>query len=233
MTKWSSILPDNALQCARTLMKRAAEERRQGKTIYPPQNAIFRALQLTLPEEVKVVIVGQDPYHEPGQANGLAFSVAPDVPLPPSLQNIYRELEADLGVSAPSNGDLTGWARQGVLLLNTVLTVERGRANSHKNWGWQTLVLEVYRVCASLPQPVVFLLWGGQARAFTAELSLTGRPNKAVLCSSHPSPLGATKGSASVPAFLGSRPFSRTNELLVSMGAEPVNWSMQESAQRQ
>lgn len=225
MTKWSDILPSSALERAKTLQIRAAAERQRGCVIFPPQDAIFRALQLTLPEQVKVVIVGQDPYHEPGQANGLAFSVNPGIPLPPSLRNIFREMAADLGVPMPSSGDLTGWAKQGVLMLNTVLTVESGRANSHKAWGWQEFVLEVYKTCMTLPQPIVFILWGGQARAFTAELGLDRQENKACLCSSHPSPLGASKGSAAAPAFIGSRPFSKTNQLLVSMGAEPVDWA--------
>ena len=226
MQNWSELLPQNSVQRAAALSEKAQSERDAGRTIYPPQSQIFRALTLTPPERVRVVIVGQDPYHGPGQANGLAFSVNPGVPLPPSLRNIFREMKEDIGVKTPESGDLTPWAERGVLLLNTVLTVQDGQANSHKNWGWQDFVLDVFRSCAALPQPIVFLLWGRQAQAFVSSLSLDGVQNKKVLCSSHPSPLGAGKGSANVPAFLGSRPFSRTNQLLQEMGAEPINWEL-------
>ncbi len=226
MQKWSELLPQNSLQKASSLSEKAQSERDAGRTIYPPQSQIFRALTLTPPEQVRAVIVGQDPYHGPGQANGLAFSVNPGVPLPPSLRNIFREMQEDIGAKMPESGDLTPWAERGVLLLNTVLTVQDGQANSHKNWGWQDFVLDVFRSCAALPQPVVFLLWGRQAQAFVSSLPLDGVENKRVLCSSHPSPLGAGKGSANVPAFLGSRPFSKTNQLLQEMGAEPINWEL-------
>lgn len=226
MQKWSELLPQNSLQKAAALSEKAQSERDAGLTIYPPQSQIFRALTLTPPERVRVVIVGQDPYHGPGQANGLAFSVNPGIPIPPSLRNIFREMKEDIGAKMPESGDLTPWAERGVLLLNTVLTVQDGQANSHKNWGWQDFVLDVFQNCAALPQPVVFLLWGRQAQAFVSSLPLDGVQNKRALCSSHPSPLGAAKGSANVPAFLGSRPFSRTNQLLQEMGAEPVNWEL-------
>ena len=226
MQKWSELLPQNSLQRAAALSEKAQSERDAGRTIYPPQSQIFRALTLTPPEQVRVVIVGQDPYHGPGQANGLAFSVNPGVPLPPSLRNIFREMREDIGAKMPESGDLTPWAERGVLLLNTIHTVQDGQANSHKNWGWQDFVLDVFRSCAALPQPVVFILWGRQAQAFVSSLPLDGVQNKKVLCSSHPSPLGAAKGSANVPAFLGSRPFSKTNQLLQEMGAEPINWEM-------
>ena len=226
MQKWSELLPQNSLQKAAALSEKAQSERDAGRTIYPPQSHIFRALTLTPPEQVRVVIVGQDPYHGPGQANGLAFSVNPGVPLPPSLRNIFREMKEDIGSKMPESGDLTPWAERGALLLNTVLTVQDGQANSHKNWGWQDFVLDVFRSCAALPQPVVFILWGRQAQAFVSSLSFERVQNKRVLCSSHPSPLGAGKGSANVPAFLGSRPFSKTNQLLQEMGAEPINWEL-------
>lgn len=226
--KWSEMLSKETLQLARTLALRAAHERQQGKVIYPAQEDIFRALTVTPPESVKVVIVGQDPYHGPGQANGLAFSVNPGVAFPPSLRNIFKELETDTGIPypEPGHGDLTPWAKQGVLLLNTVLTVEQGRANSHKDWGWQQFVLEVFKTCARLPQPIVFILWGGQARAFVAGLQLSKCHNKVCLCSSHPSPLGAMKGDSVIPAFIGSRPFSQANWHLVRMGSEPIDWRL-------
>lgn len=226
MQKWSEILPKAALEKAKALAGKAQAARMGGAVIYPPQDQIFRSLILTPPEMVKVVIVGQDPYHGPGQANGLAFSVNPDIPVPPSLKNIFRELHEDLGVPVPKAGDLTPWAERGVLMLNTVLTVQDGIANSHKSWGWQEFVLEAFRACTCLPQPVVFLLWGRQAQAFTSSLDFAGCRDKKYLCSSHPSPLGAGKGSADSPAFLGSRPFSQANQLLRSMGAEPVDWTL-------
>lgn len=224
--QWDTVLSDDVIDIADELAYRANYERNHGKAIFPPQDQIFRALQLTTPEKVKVVLVGQDPYHGAGQANGLAFSVSPGVPIPPSLRNIFKELREDLGYSTPTSGDLTSWAKQGVLLLNTVLTVEEGKANSNKDWGWQDFVLEVFKVCASFPQPIVFLLWGGQARAFCAGLLLQVEKNKRCLWSSHPSPLGASSGNEAVPAFLGSRPFSKTNALLQQMGAEPIDWKL-------
>ena len=223
--KWNDILSENDRKLAIQLSKRAAEERAQGKQVFPPQNLIFQALEATPPDKVKVVIVGQDPYHGPGQANGLAFSVGPGITPPPSLKNIFKELNADLGLPIPLSGDLSPWAKQGVLLLNTVLTVEQGKPNSHKDWGWQDFTLAVFRACVNLPQPIVFILWGGQARAFTAGLQVSSQPNKACICSSHPSPLGAGKGNTAVPAFIGSRPFSTTNRLLRTMGAEEIDWS--------
>ena len=224
MQAWIEHLPAQTVENAMKLARRAEEERQRGAVIYPPQENIFRALEITPPEKVKVVLVGQDPYHGAGQANGLAFSVHPGVRIPPSLRNIFKELQNDLDIPMPASGDLTHWAEQGVLLLNTVLTVQEGKPNSHKSWGWQNFTLEVFRACTRLPQPVVFLLWGGQARAFTSGLTFSG--TKAVLCSSHPSPLGASQGTAAAPAFLGSRPFSGANRLLESMGASPVDWSL-------
>lgn len=228
MRKWSELLSPQAIQTSMALSERAKEESEAGHSIYPPQEKIFQALTLTPPERVKVVIIGQDPYHGPGQANGLAFSVAPGVPIPPSLRNIYKELHDDIGCAIPESGDLTPWAKRGVLLLNTSLTVEQGRPASHSDWGWNTFVLDICRVCLELPQPVVFLLWGGYARAFTASLHISRIDNKACFFSSHPSPLGAMKSNGVVPAFLGSRPFSAANRFLVAMGSEPVNWDLSE-----
>ena len=226
MQNWSDILPQESLEKAKTLSERAMAARNSGVTVYPPQDQIFRALALTPPEKVKVVVVGQDPYHEAGQANGLAFSVNAGITVPPSLRNIFKELSADLGVPIPKSGDLAPWAERGVLLLNTVLTVQDGAANSHKSWGWQEFVLDVFAACTRLPQPVVFLLWGGQAQAFVSKLDFAGCEKKMYYASTHPSPLGARKGTATAPAFLGSRPFSKVNEMLQSMGAEPLNWEL-------
>lgn len=225
MSSWQNYLNEDMLNLAKTLSHREKEER-QTKTIYPPQDQIFRALQLTAPEETKVVIVGQDPYISEGQANGLAFSVSPGVPIPPSLRNIFKELHSDIGCQIPESGDLTPWAKRGVLLLNTVLTVEQGKSNSHAGWGWQEFVRSVFVAAAKLPQPIVFVLWGGQARAFCAGIPFDQLKNKDRIWSSHPSPLGATKGNEAVPAFIGSRPFSKVNQLLIRMGSEPINWDL-------
>ena len=204
----------------------AAEAAAALETVYPRRADWFAALRLTPPERVRVVILGQDPYHEPGQAMGLAFSVRPGVKLPPSLRNIYRELEADLGVAAPKSGDLSAWARQGVLLLNTVLTVAAGRANSHKNLGWQALTREIIAAVSRLPQPVAFVLWGAPAQRAYAQG--TGNREQGtgecagprlILTAPHPSPLSAYRG------FFGSRPFSQINDFLTANGEAPIRWS--------
>ena len=187
-------------------------------TVYPPRAMLFSAFERTPPDKVRVVILGQDPYHEPGQANGLAFSVAPGIKLPPSLQNIYKELEADLLVPAAKNGDLTSWARQGVFLLNTVLSVQAHRANAHKDFGWQTFTDAVIAALGSLPQPITFLLWGAQAQK-KRPLLQSAAP-RLVLCAPHPSPLSSYRG------FFGSRPFSQINAFLQENGEQPVDWQL-------
>lgn len=184
-------------------------------TVYPPKKDVFNAFSYTPLEEVKVLIVGQDPYHEPGQANGLCFSVHPGVPIPPSLKNIYAEMQADLGCPPPRDGDLTYWARQGVMLLNTVLTVRAHQANSHKGIGWEEFTDAAIRVLAAEDRPLVFILWGGQARR---KKSMITNPKHLVIESAHPSPLSAYNG------FFGSRPFSRCNNYLISQGISPVEW---------
>ena len=194
-------------------------------TVFPPEADVFHAFSLTPPERVRVVILGQDPYHEPGQANGLAFSVSRGVKLPPSLQNIYKELEADLGVPAAKSGDLTSWAQQGVFLLNTVLSVRAHAANSHKDFGWQSFTDAVIAALAELPQPVAFVLWGAQAQKKAALVEKSPYP-RLVLQSPHPSPLSAYRG------FFGSRPFSQINAFLVSYGFSPVDWKIPEDAQK-
>ena len=192
--------------------------------VYPPAQRLFAAFDLTPPDRVRAVILGQDPYHEPGQANGLAFSVSRGVKLPPSLQNIYKELEADLGVPAAKSGDLTSWAQQGVFLLNTVLSVRAHAANSHKDFGWQSFTDAVIAALAELPQPVAFVLWGAQAQKKAALVEKSPYP-RLVLQSPHPSPLSAYRG------FFGSRPFSQINAFLVSYGFSPVDWKIPEDAQ--
>lgn len=186
--------------------------------IYPPRGAEFFALQTTQPAKVRAVILGQDPYHAPQQAFGLAFAVARGTPLPPSLRNIFAELQSDLGISAPTSGDLTPWARQGVLLLNTVLTVERGKANSHAGWGWQRFTDAVIRATNELPQPIAFVLWGAQAQKKAALLH--ARAPRLVLSAPHPSPLSSYRG------FFGSRPFSQINRFLQAQGEPPIDWQL-------
>ena len=194
---------------------------RQTQEVYPPAGREFFALEKTQPQAVRAVILGQDPYHEPGQAMGLAFSVARGTALPPSLRNIYQELQSDLGLAPAPHGDLTAWAEQGVLLLNTVLTVERGKANSHANWGWQHLTDAVIAATNALSQPVAFVLWGAQAQKKAALVK--SQAPRLLLTAPHPSPLSAYRG------FFGSRPFSKVNAFLQENGTAPIDWEIRES----
>ncbi|MBR0474066.1 MAG: uracil-DNA glycosylase [Erysipelotrichaceae bacterium] len=187
------------------------------KTIYPPKQEVFAAFYYTDLDKVKVVILGQDPYHEPNQACGLCFAIKPGNPLPKSLQNIYREIHDDLGIQMSNSGYLVNWAKQGVLLLNTVMTVERGKANSHKDHGWEQFTDNVIRKLNSQDQPIVFLLWGRNAMN---KMPLLNNPKHLVLTAAHPSPLSAYNG------FFGCRHFSRTNEFLVKNGLKPIDWKM-------
>lgn len=186
--------------------------------IYPPADDIFNAFAFTPLSKVKVVILGQDPYHEPGQAHGLCFSVQPQVQIPPSLVNIYQELHEDCGCYIPNNGCLTKWADQGVLLLNTVLTVRAHQANSHKGIGWEEFTDAAIRILNDIDRPLVFLLWGRPAQM---KKSMLTNPNHLILESPHPSPLSAYRG------FFGSRPFSRTNKFLKAHGIEPIDWQIE------
>jgi uracil-DNA glycosylase len=185
--------------------------------VYPPSEDVFAALHLTPWAGTRVVILGQDPYHGPGQAHGLAFSVRPGVPLPPSLRNIFAELRSDLGIVPPRSGSLEPWARQGVLLLNTTLTVRGGASASHQGKGWEVFTDEVIKAVDAKPERVVFVLWGASARRKRA---LVDTARHVVLESPHPSPLSASSG------FFGSRPFSRANAALVEAGRDPVDWSL-------
>ena len=213
---WRNALAEYTSGAAwRALDGRIAAERRSG-TVFPPEEATFRALELTPPERVRVVILGQDPYHDFRQAQGLAFSVPEDVKLPPSLRNIFRELADDLHwETLPDSGDLSGWAEQGVLLLNTVLTVRAHEANSHRGLGWEEFSDVVIRAVNDLPRKAVFLLWGAPAQKKKALIDLD---RHAVLESAHPSPLSAYRG------FFGSRVFSRANAILTAAGEEPIDW---------
>ena len=188
------------------------------KTIYPQADDIFSALHLTPLKDVKVVILGQDPYHEEGQAHGLCFSVKPGCEIPPSLQNIYQELHADLGCSIPNNGFLEKWARQGVLLLNTVLTVRAHQAFSHQGKGWENFTDAIIRAVDEKEDPVVFMLWGKPAQS---KMELLKNRNHLILTAPHPSPLSAYRG------FFGCRHFSQCNEFLKRKGAVPIDWQIE------
>ena len=193
-------------------------EEYQTHTVYPPADDVFNAFNLTPLSEVKVVILGQDPYHGEGQAHGLCFSVKPDVEIPPSLVNIYQELKDDLGCQIPDNGCLVKWAKQGVLLLNTVLTVRAHQAFSHRGIGWEEFTDAAIRVLADQDRPMVFILWGRPAQAKKAMIH---NPKHLVLDAAHPSPLSAYRG------FFGSRPFSKTNEYLEQNGLTPIDWQIE------
>lgn len=193
------------------------EEEYKTKTIFPPQDYVFNALKLTPYKEVKVVIVGQDPYHGEGEAHGLSFSVQKGKKLPPSLKNIYKELESDLGILPYEEGDLTKWAKQGVLMLNAVLTVVKDTPASHRNLGWERLTDYIIRVLNGKEEPVVFILWGNFAKE---KKVLITNPQHLVLTSAHPSPFSANYG------FFGSKPFSKTNEFLEKKGLQPIDWDL-------
>jgi len=193
------------------------ERKRAGAIIYPAGPKIFNALNSTPFEQVKVVILGQDPYHGPGQAHGLCFSVRLGVPTPPSLLNIYREIESDLGLPPPDHGNLQAWASQGVLLLNAVLTVERGRAGAHQGKGWERFTDQVVRLLNAEREGLVFILWGSYAMKKGAVID---RDRHLVLTAPHPSPLSAHRG------FFGCRHFSLANRFLEQRGATPVNWAL-------
>ncbi|MDY7115787.1 uracil-DNA glycosylase [Halomonas sp. SSL-5] len=196
-----------------------AAEKAARKVIYPHSSEWFRAFELTPLERVKVVILGQDPYHGPGQAHGLCFSVRPGVRIPPSLANIYKELAADVGVQPVSHGNLEHWARQGVLLLNASLTVEQGNAGSHRGRGWEAFTDRAIETVSEHAEPSVFLLWGSPARKKKA---LIDTSRHLVLESPHPSPLSAHRG------FFGNHHFSRANAFLVEHGREPIDWQLPE-----
>ena len=263
--EWLGDAPAEVAKTTERLLAEVASMREDGQTIYPPQGDILNALAYVAPGDVRAVILGQDPYHGPGQAMGLSFSVPNGEKLPPSLRNIYKEMASDLGCTMPVSGDLSAWAQQGVLLLNTTLTVREHEANSHSKLGWQVVTTAIVEACMRLSQPVVFLAWGRpaiklieSAKARVAEGALEGGAGvagsgaddpassgtapavadasgsssgdalacKFILKSTHPSPLSASRAAGDLPAFLGSRPFSRANGLLRECGAEPIDWSL-------
>ncbi|MBS6402410.1 MAG: uracil-DNA glycosylase [Tyzzerella nexilis] len=200
------------------LFEKVNEEYRT-RLIFPPANDIFNAFHLTPLKDVKVVILGQDPYHGNNQAHGLCFSVKPEVEIPPSLVNIYKELHDDLGCTIPDHGYLVKWAKQGVLMLNTVLTVRAHQANSHRGIGWEEFTNAAIRVLNTQDRPIVFILWGRPAQMKKAMLN---NPKHLILEAPHPSPLSSYRG------FFGSRPFSKTNQFLEANGVEPIDWQIDE-----
>lgn len=209
--------PEFAKSYYKKLYQTVNEEYRT-RLIFPPADDIFNAFAYTPLNEVKVVILGQDPYHGDGQAHGLCFSVKPDVEIPPSLVNIYKELHEDCGCYIPDNGYLTKWAKQGVLLLNTVLTVRAHQANSHRGIGWEEFTDAAIRILNEQDRPIVFILWGKPAQMKKAMLN---NPKHLILEAPHPSPLSAYRG------FFGSRPFSRTNKFLEQNGMTPIDWQIE------
>ena len=195
------------------------EKEYASKTVFPPKEKVFNALNFVSCDQVKVVIIGQDPYHNPRQAHGLSFSVEDDVNIPPSLQNIYKELESDLGCYIPNNGNLTKWAKQGVLLLNSVLTVEKNKPNSHKGKGWELITSKIVKVLSDRDDPVIFLLWGNNAKGFTKYIDTK---KHYILSAVHPSPMSANQGG-----WFGCRHFSKTNEILNKLNKEQIDWQIE------
>ena len=214
---WLEPLQDESKKPYYAKLYKTVLEEYNTRTIFPSADDLFSAFQLTPLSKVKVVILGQDPYHNDGQAHGLSFSVKPNVPIPPSLVNIYKELQDDLGCKVPNHGYLKQWAEQGVLLLNTVLTVRAHQAYSHRGIGWEEFTDAVIRILNEKDEPLVFILWGKPAQS---KKSMLTNKKHLILESAHPSPLSAYRG------FFGSKPFSKTNEFLVANGVEPIHWQI-------
>lgn len=214
---WFELLKDEFSSPNYKNLEKFLGEEYKNYTIYPVAEDIFNALNLVPYKNVKVVIIGQDPYHEPNEAMGLCFSVPKETDIPPSLQNIYKEIHNDIGASIPTHGDLTYWAKQGVLLLNSVLTVRRGQANSHKNKGWEQISSRIIQKLNERDEPIVFMLWGRNAKEIGENID---RTKHLVLTAAHPSPLSAYNG------FFGCKHFSKANKFLVEHNMEPIDWQI-------
>lgn len=231
--KWLALLSDETIKKMIDIQDKITKFEKMGKIIYPTFKNRYKALELVSPENIKVVILGQDPYHGENQAMGLSFSVHKGVKIPPSLQNIFKELTYDLHVKMPASGDLTPWAKEGVLLLNASLSVEKGKPNSHKDLGWHEITKEIIKQTLLFDQPIIYLCWGRFAEntimQAEAELTMDGKQvkgHKTVISSTHPSPYSAMKPATNLDAFIGSRPFSRTNHILIQDGVKPINWQL-------
>lgn len=220
-TSWMPFLKEEVEKEYFKELDNFVEQEYSAHTIYPTKENIFNAIKHVAPQDIKVVILGQDPYHEPKQAHGLSFSVCDGVALPKSLINIYEELSTDVGCPKATNGNLTKWADQGVLLLNTVLTVREHEANSHKGKGWETLTAKIVEIALSQSQPKVFILWGKQAEN-TFSNAYKKQPNVMFIKSAHPSPLSAYRG------FFGSKPFSKTNQYFKNRNVKEIDWNLAE-----
>lgn len=216
-TDWDHILASEISQSYWQALQDFVTNERSQFEVFPSSEKVFTALELTPFAQTQVVILGQDPYHGPGQAHGLAFSVQQGTRIPPSLRNIYKELAQDVGCPIPSHGDLTAWAQQGVLLLNTTLTVRSGQAASHQGHGWEQFTDQIIRELDNKTEPIVFILWGASSRK---KATLIHQQRHVVIESAHPSPLSVRHG------FFGSRPFSRANAVLKENGREPINWCL-------
>lgn len=218
--EWQEVLKDEFEAPYYQQLRQFLKKEYQEQVVFPEMNHIWEAFEWTPYDKVKVVILGQDPYHGPNQAHGLSFSVQPTIKTPPSLVNIYKELQSDLGIPPVNHGYLKAWAEQGVLLLNTVLTVRNGQANSHRGQGWETLTDAVIKKLNERATPIVFILWG---KPSISKLKLIDTTRHAVITAPHPSPLSAYRG------FFGSKPFSKTNEALIKFGETPINWQLPET----
>lgn len=219
--KWADALKEEFRKPYYTDLYKFIKEEYSSHVVYPPSEDIFNALHLTDLKDIKVVILGQDPYHEPGQAHGLCFSVRPEVDIPPSLVNIYKELHDDLGCKIPDNGYLVHWAEQGVLLLNTLLTVRAHQAFSHKGKGWENFTDAIIRAVNKEDRPIVYMLWGSPAQK---KAQMLDNPKHLILKAPHPSPLSAYRG------FFGCRHFSKCNEFLEKNGIAPIDWQIPDKA---
>ena len=217
---WQTILTDEFEKEYYQKLRNFLKKEYTTQKIHPDMYHIYEALELTPYEKVKVVILGQDPYHGVNQAHGLSFSVQPGVKIPPSLNNIYKELQSDLGISPVKHGNLVSWAKQGVLRLNTVLTVREGQAYSHRGKGWEILTDKIIEKLNEREKPIVFILWGKPAQE---KMKMIDKSRHIILTSAHPSPLSAHRG------FLGSKPFSKTNDALMALGETPIDWQLPET----